>query len=71
MSRSVSCTAAHNLLWRLLLLFLLSGLLVALLLATLSRILLLLTRLLILLAALARLGLDCSCDYLRSVNRSL
>ena len=55
MSRSVSCTAAHNLLWRLLLLFLLSGLLVALLLATLSRILLLLTRLLILLAALVLL----------------
>jgi hypothetical protein len=57
-------------LWRLLLLFLLSGLLVALLLATLSWILLLLTRLLILLTALvllAALGLDYSCDYLRSV----
>ena len=56
MSRSVSCTAAHNLLWRLLLLFLLSGLLVALLLATLSRILLLLTRVLIFLAALVLLA---------------
>jgi hypothetical protein len=43
-------------LWRLLLLFLLSRLLVALLLATLSRILLLLTRLLILLAALVLLA---------------
>ena len=71
MSRSVSLHCGAQLLWRLFLLFLLSGLLVALLLPTLSRILLLLTRLLILLAALARLGLDCSCDYLRSVNRSL
>jgi hypothetical protein len=44
------------LLWRLLLLFLLSGLLVALLLATLSWILLLLTRLLILLTALVLLA---------------
>jgi hypothetical protein len=43
-------------LWRLLLLFLLSGLRVALLLATLSWILLLLTRLLILLAALVLLA---------------
>jgi hypothetical protein len=43
-------------LWRLLLLFLLSRLLVALLLATLSGILLLLTRLLILLAALVLLA---------------
>jgi hypothetical protein len=44
------------LLWRLLLLFLLSGLLVPLLLATLSWILLLLTRLLIFLAALVLLA---------------
>jgi hypothetical protein len=55
MSRSVSLHCGAQLLWRLFLLFLLSGLLVALLLATLSRILLLLTRLLILLAALVLL----------------
>ena len=55
MSRIVSLHCGAQLLWRLFLLFLLSGLLVALLLPTLSRILLLLTRLLILLAALVLL----------------
>jgi hypothetical protein len=57
------------LLWRLFLLFLLSGLLVALLLlATLSRILLLLTRLLIFLAALVLLA---ALVWIAHVNASI
>lgn len=56
MSRSVSYAAAHSYCGKLLLLLLLSGLRVALLLATLSRILLLLTRFLILLATLVLLA---------------